>query len=222
MGLEQALKEKVRSAFSAGVDYVQLREKDLSARRLASLVEELAGSPEKKNTRLLVNERWDVAASCGADGVHLPSDCVPLPVLRFLAGPPSPPPGPERPMPPESSGRRGPGGDRSNRRGTGKEMILGVSCHSEEDVAQAVRDGTSYILLGPIFETPSKPGAKPLGLGVLEEICLRFPVPIYALGGVTADNAAECIQAGAAGAAGIRLFQEAPNMEQLCRHLRSL
>jgi len=188
-GLEQALKQKVRAAFSARVDYVQVREKDLPVRRLALLVEELAASPEKQNSRLLVNERRDVAASCGADGIHLPADSVPPSLLRSLAG---------------------------------KAMVLGVSCHSGQDVAQAVRDGTSYILLGPIFETPSKPGAKSLGLAALKEVCRRFPVPIYALGGVTAGNAEECIQAGAAGVAGIRLFQQALDLDELCRHLRLL
>ena len=189
MGLEEALKQKVRAAFSARVDYVQVREKDLPARRLALLVEELAASAEKQNSRLLVNERWDVAACCGADGIHLPADFVPPSLLRSLAG---------------------------------KAMILGVSCHWEQEVAQAVRDGASYILLGPIFETPSKPGARPLGLEALQEVCRRFPVPIYALGGVTAGNAAECIQAGAAGVAGIRLFQQAPDLNELCRYLRLL
>ena len=189
IGLEQALKRKVRAAFSARVDYVQVREKDLPARRLALLVEELAASPEKQHSRLLVNERWDVAASCGADGIHLPTGSVPLALLRSQAG---------------------------------KAMILGVSCHREQDVAQAVRDGASYILLGPIFETPSKPGRKPLGLAVLQDVCRRFPVPVYALGGVTGGNAEECMQAGAAGVAGIRLFQQAPDLDKLCRHLRLL
>ena len=189
MGLEHALKQKVRAAFSAQVYTVQVREKDLPVRRLALLVEELAACPEKQHSRLLVNERWDVAASCGADGVHLPTDSVPLSVLRSLAG---------------------------------NTMILGVSCHREQDVAQAVRDGASYVLLGPIFETPSKPGAKALGLAALQDVCRRFPVPIYALGGVTRGNAGECIQAGAAGVAGIRLFQQAPDLDELCRHLRLL
>ena len=189
LGREPALKQKVRAAFSARVDYVQVREKDLPARRLALLVEELVASPQKQNSRLLVNERWDVAAYCGADGIHLPADSVPLAMLRSLAG---------------------------------KAMVLGVSCHCGQDVAQAVRDGTSYVLLGPIFETPSKPGAKPLGLAALRDVCRRYPVPIYALGGVTAANAEECIQAGAAGVAGIRLFQQALDLEELCRRLRLL
>ncbi len=84
--LENALKETVRSAFCAQVDYVQLRESDLASHRLAFLVEDLRARPEKKGTRLLVNERLDVADSCGADGVHLPSGSLPLAALRAFAG----------------------------------------------------------------------------------------------------------------------------------------
>ena len=186
---EEALKEKVRAAFAAGVDYVQVREKDLGGRRLARLVELLWALPEKQSTWLLVNERLDVALGCGADGVHLPSDSLPLQEVRRRAG---------------------------------ENRIVGISCHSEQDVAQAVDEGADYALWGPVFETPSKPGAKPLGLPVLEEICRRFPIRVFALGGVDRSNAASCVRAGAAGVAGIRLFQDADNMEELCRYLRLL
>ena len=188
-GLEDALKEAVRSAFCAQVNYVQLRENDMASRRLSFLVEDLRARSEKKGTRLLVNERLDVAASCGADGVHLPYGSLPLSALRACAG---------------------------------EDLIWGVSCHGGEDVEQAVQVGASYVLLGPVFETPSKPGAAPLGLAALAEICRRFPVPVFALGGVDRENAKACIQAGAAGVAGIRMFQRAQNLENLCGYLRSL
>lgn len=186
---EEGLIRKVRAAFSAGVDYVQVREKDLPAGRVADLVETLAGLPEKRNCRLLVNERWDIAGSCGADGVHLPSDSSLLPLIRARAG---------------------------------ESIILGVSCHGKEDVARAAGEGASYVLLGPIFETPSKPGVKPLGLATLSEICRSFRVHIYALGGINARNAEDCIGAGAAGVAGIRLFQQEQDIEALCRRLSFL
>ena len=188
-GSEDALQETVRSAFCAQVDYVQLRESDLASRRLAFLVEDLRARPEKKGTRLLVNERMDVAVSCGADGVHLPSGSLPLSALRVFVG---------------------------------DDLILGISCHGGEDVQKAVQAGACYVLLGPVFETPSKPGTTPLGLAALAEVCRRFPVPVFALGGVVRENAKDCIQAGAAGVAGIRIFQQAQNLEDLCGYLRSL
>ncbi len=187
--LEDALKETVRSAFCAPVDYVQLRENDMASRRLAFLVEDLRARREKQGTRLLVNERLDVAASCGADGVHLSSDLLPLSALRAFDG---------------------------------DDLIWGVSCHGGEEAEKAAQAGACYVLLGPVFETPSKPGATPLGLAALADICRRFPVPVFALGGVGRENAKDCIQAGAAGVAGIRMFQQAQNLEDLCGYLRSL
>ena len=188
-GPERALQEKVRAAFQAAVDYVQVREKDLPGGRLFQLLENLRRLPEKGSSRLLVNERLDVAITAAADGVHLPADSLPLPAVRSRAG---------------------------------DSLQLGISCHSEQEVEQAGRDGASYVLLGPVFETPSKPGVQPLGLSSLAAICQRQAVPIFALGGIDLRNAASCIGAGAKGVAGIRLFQQAPDLEELCRFLHSL
>lgn len=196
-GSEEPLRRKVQAAFAAGVDYVQLREKDLPAERLAGLVDDFQAMPEKTRSRrplrpmvrLLVNERLDVAIACGADGVHLPADSLPLPAVRSRAG---------------------------------SASIVGVSCHSEEEVDQAGRDGASYVLVGPVFPTPSKPESKPLGVSLLRQICRRSIAPVFALGGVTRDNAESCIRAGAVGVAGIRLFQEAPDLLDLSRYLHAL
>jgi len=188
-GPEEALREKVRAAFAAGVDYVQVREKDLPGGRLARLVEDVATLPEKAACRLLVNERLDIAMTCGADGVHLPSDSLPLEAVRARAG---------------------------------ANWLAGISCHAEQDVERAARGGASYVLLGPVFATPSKPAGPPLGIPRLREICRRSPVPVFALGGVTRENAGACVQAGAAGIAGIRLFQQADDLAELCRYLHSL
>lgn len=188
--LVEALEKKVREAWAAGVGYVQLREKDLSGRALACLTEALrAARGPHTESALLVNERLDVAASCGADGVHLPADSLPAAAVRRAAG----------------SG-----------------WTVGLSCHSEAEVERAVQDGCSYVLLSPIFPTPSKPGVAPLGLEALARVCRRCSVPVFALGGVDAANAASCVQAGAAGVAGIRLFQQAADLAALCRYLHSL
>jgi thiamine-phosphate pyrophosphorylase len=190
---EEALRRKVQAAFAAEVDYVQLREKDLPGKPLSALVEDLQALPEKTHSRrplrLLVNERLDVAIASGADGVHLPSDSLPLAAVKSRAG---------------------------------SASIVGISCHSEEEVARAGHDGASYVLFGPIFETPSKPGTKLLGVPLLRQVCRRSPAPVFALGGVTRNNAESCIRAGAVGVAGIRLFQEAPHLAELSRYLHAL
>jgi thiamine-phosphate pyrophosphorylase len=185
-----ALTDRVREAFLAGVDFVQVREKDFSARQVAEIVAALATLPERGNSRLLVNERFDIAACFGADGVHLPGGYAPVTAPRGAMG--------------------------------SMKLMVGVSCHNLGEVAEAAEQGASYVLLSPIFATPSKPGAAPLGLHSLETACRMHALPIFALGGVSMDNAAACIQAGAAGVAGIRLFQEAADLSSLCRSLRLL
>lgn len=76
------LLEKIRAAFAAGVDWVQVREKQMATRDLCRLVERASALAEKGSARLLINERLDVALACGADGVHLPADSLPVEAVR--------------------------------------------------------------------------------------------------------------------------------------------
>lgn len=101
-------------------------------------------------------------------------------------------------------------------------QILGVSCHNEQEVAQAVTAGADYLLLGPVFATPSKPGAVPLGISRLSKICAQTPIPVFALGGVDRENAQDCTEAGAQGIAGIRLFQQETDLKQLVAEISRL
>lgn len=171
----EELLERIRAAFAAGVNWVQIREKRMPVRELCRLVESAAGLAEKGGARLLVNERADIALSCGADGVHLPAGSLPA----------------------SAAVRTAPA-----------DWLVGVSCHTAEEVSRAAGEGASFAVLGPIFPTPGK--GPPLGLGVLGEACAALRpsgFPVLALGGVTVQNAALCLAAGASGVAAIRLFQ---------------
>jgi len=174
---------KIRAAIAAGVDWVQIREKDLSGRELLMLAREaVAGCG---STRVLVNDRLDVALAAGAAGVHLGRQSLSArDVLGWCRG-----------------------------GNAAAEFLVGVSCHSLEDAREAQSAGANYIFFGPVFDTPSKRGkGEPQGVARLGQICRSVTIPVVAIGGVSERNAGECIRAGAAGIAAIRMFQEAPDV----------
>src|SRR5271169_1003813 len=91
-----------------------------------------------------------------------------------------------------------------------EDFVVGVSCHSLEEAREAEGAGAAYIFFGPVFDTPSKRGmGEPQGVARLAEICRGVAIPVLAIGGVSEDNAGECMRAGAAGIAAIRMFQDA-------------
>jgi thiamine-phosphate pyrophosphorylase len=183
---------KVAEASRAGVDLIQLREKDLPARELEALAAE-AGRLVRENasprrTRLLVNSRVDIAIAASADGVHLRSDDMAASEARVIFS---------------KAGVHAP--------------VIGVSCHALAEVRLAESHGADFAVFGPVFEKLGTPGQ---GLAALRAVCGKVPtraieaavpagsMPVLALGGVTLENTAACLEAGAAGIAGIRLFQE--------------
>jgi thiamine-phosphate pyrophosphorylase len=202
-----SLLAKVAEAVNAGVDYIQLREKDLTARELETLANEVLAVVRKNSnlrtesrelrTRLLINSRTDVALANGADGVHLRSDDISPSDVRAIwsscgAGAPARVPAP----------------------------VIAVSCHRVEDAFRAAWDQADIAVFAPVFEKKDAPETQSVGLAALHEAC-QGKIPLFALGGVTLENAASCLQAGAAGVAGIRLFQE-NKIEDVVRALRSL
>jgi len=187
------LLQKITEAAECGVDFIQLREKDLSSRELVTLaqeairlIREIPASP----THLLINSRTDVAIAAGADGVHLRSvDISPKDVRGIWSF----------------------RGDRSLATPSAVPVIT-VACHQVSDVILAAKNGSSFVLFGSIFEKRkdsqfSTANAVPAGLELLRQAC-RQEIPVIALGGITPENARSCIDAGAVGIAGIRLFQE--------------
>jgi thiamine-phosphate pyrophosphorylase len=210
-----ALLCRIAAAASAGVDYIQLREKDLSIGELEQLAREAvrAVHDHSNRTRLLINSRIDVAMAVGADGVHLTSTDISASEARaiwaasFGAKPVFPP---------------------------HRAFTVGVSCHSIREVRLVESHGADFVVLAPIFEKTGTMAA-PLGLEILRSATgqgqppdlrveagdHRIGIPVFALGGITVRNASECMRAGAAGIAGIRIFQENP-VRDMVNKLRDL
>jgi thiamine-phosphate pyrophosphorylase len=174
-GGTEALLDCVRRALDAGVERIQIREKDLTGRELCELTRRVVALAQGRGTRILVNDRVDIALAASAHGVHLPANSVAAKILRGIV----------------------PSG-----------FLIGVSTHSLEEVRAAGADGGDFVVFGPVFATASKPGyGPPQGLERLREAAQAVRIPVLALGGITEANAAECLAAGAAGIAGISLFQ---------------
>jgi len=179
--------QKIAEAARAGVDFIQLREKDLPTRELEALARDavqVIRENARARTQLLINSRSDVALACGADGVHLRSDDIsPLEVRSLWAA---------------GSARRA---------GGAGSPVIGVSCHSVSDVMRAASEQASFVVFGPVFEKKDDPQTTVAGIERLREACTQT-IPVLALGGITLGNARACVEAGAAGVAGIRLFQD--------------
>lgn len=102
-----------------------------------------------------------------------------------------------------------------------KGMVIGVSVTNLIEAIQAEKEGADYLGVGPIYPTPSKKDtAEPIGLDGLKMIRAQTSTPIVAIGGITCENAAEVIKAGADGIAVISTVTNAPDMREATRILR--
>ena len=167
--------DNIARNLAAGIEWIQIREKDLSARDLFDLTAQVLGLPNPYRSKILVNTRVDVALAAGAAGAHLP------------AGSPAP---------------------RTWRALTPPGFLIGVSCHTLDEVRAAEDQGADYAVFGPVFAPRSKvTSLEPRGIEGLTQAVRAVRIPVLALGGITAGNAEDCIQAGAAGIAAISLYQ---------------
>lgn len=106
------------------------------------------------------------------------------------------------------------------RRLLGPARLLGVSCHSVAEAEEAQDGGADFILLGPIFFTPSKASyGPPLGLELLRQVRPRIRLPLFAIGGINAANREEVLAAGADGVAVISAVMTAPDVSAAVKAL---
>lgn len=179
----------VAAALAGGVDWVQVREKDLSGAQLLELCDAIReAAAEHPKARVLVNRRLDVALAGALDGVHLGFDGLPAAEARALLG---------------------------------DDALVGIASHGTEELRSRAGSGASYAHLAPIFTPRSKSTSRlPLGLAVLEEAA-RVGLPLFAQGGISRDNAAACVRAGAQGVAVTGALLDTDDPAAAARELRA-
>lgn len=177
-------------AVAAEIELLQIREKKLNTRILFELASRAAEVTRGSSTQLLINDRADVAAAAGADGVHLTSHSVPVTAVRSAFG---------------------------------RDFVIGVSTHSEDEAMAARSSGADFIVFGPVFEPLSKRTYdQPVGVPALRKVVSTLsPFPVIALGGIEPDKVVDCARAGAAGIAAITMFNQPGRLLEIANQVRA-
>ncbi|MFC6836783.1 thiamine phosphate synthase [Halomarina ordinaria] len=180
----------VADALAGGATFVQLREKDRPARERYEVGRRVRELTAEADVPFVVNDRVDLALALDADGVHLGDDDLPVPVARDLLG---------------------------------DDAIVGRSVSTVAAAREAVDAGADYLGVGAVFATGSKdvdPADADIGLERVRDVADSVDVPFVGIGGITADNAARVVEAGADGVAVISALTDAPDVAAAARALR--
>jgi len=161
----EALRGFLDAVLAAGVDVIQLREKELEAAPLLELAAVFRDACDRYAVPFIVNDRADVAFAAGADGVHLGQDDLPLATARRLLG---------------------------------AKAIIGRSTHDTAQLRRAMDEDVDYVAVGPVYETPTKPGRPAAGLDLVRRAAEEISKPWFAIGGIDRSSVAAVRAAGAA------------------------
>lgn len=181
------LGEFLAAVLDAGVDMVQLREKDMEAGPLLQIAEIVRQKTEAAGALFIINDHLDVAIAAGADGVHLGQDDLPTEIARSQAG---------------------------------KDFLIGLSTHDEEQIIAAAESEADYIGAGPVYETPTKPGRPATGETLLRFAAGRFDHPWFAIGGIDEETLPRVLAAGATRVSVLRALTEAQDPGAVARRIR--
>jgi thiamine-phosphate pyrophosphorylase len=177
--------EFLHAALGGGVEIVQLRCKDADDADVLAAAARFADVCAEHGALLIVNDRPDLAAAAGADGVHLGQDDTPVARARETVGP---------------------------------EMLIGLSTHTPAQIDAAI--GVDYIGVGPVNETPTKPGRPAVGLELVRYAAAHARMPFFAIGGIEPANVAAVRAAGGQRIAVVRALVEADDPGAVARTLR--
>jgi thiamine-phosphate pyrophosphorylase len=182
----------LRAALRGGADIVQLREKaPRCAEELVSLAEPFRRTAAEHDALFILNDRPDLVEPCGADGVHVGQDDVPVGQARAEAGP-----------------------DALVGLSTHSPLELRAACEARG------ADRPDQVSVGPVWATPTKEGRPATGLGLVETAAREVTLPWFAIGGIDTENVARVVRAGAERIVVVRAIRDAADPEAAARMLR--
>ncbi len=184
-----ALADVLQRAIRGGVEVVQLRDKALHGDALREAASAVREVCHARGALFIVNDHPQVAVDVGADGVHVGQHDMDPTDVRAVAGP---------------------------------DMLIGLSTHSRADIDAAVSGAprvADYLGVGPVFETPTKPGRPAVGVSLVKYAAAVSPLPFFAIGGIDVSNLAAVAGAGARGVAVVRAIAGADNPEAAAQAL---
>jgi thiamine-phosphate pyrophosphorylase len=180
----------LEAALRGGVDIVQLRDKAADS-ELVALAAPFREAAAEHGALFILNDRPDLVEACGADGVHVGQEDVSVAAARRLAG---------------------------------QEALIGLSTHSIEQVRAACSAADDarpdQLSVGPVFETPTKPGRPATGLGLIERAAREATIPWFGIGGIDVDNVEDVAAVGASRIVVVRAIRDAEDPEGTARSLR--
>jgi thiamine-phosphate pyrophosphorylase len=180
------------AALRGGADLIQMREKELDDDRLVEAARPFRDAADAHGALFILNDRPDLVAATGADGVHVGQEDMPVAEARGIAGP---------------------------------DVLVGLSTRSAQQVSAACAatgaDRPDQISVGPVWETPTKPGRPAAGLDLIRFAAREAGLPWFAIGGIDTENVGEVVAAGAARAVIVRAIRDAADPEAAARALRS-
>ena len=195
--------EVARQLCDGGSDLIQLRAKGATAGEVCRLAEEILPVLEQAGVGLVINDHWDLACKIGADLCHLGqedffgagwNDCSELELGLGL-------------------GLRL-GIDASH------VPLVGLSTHAPEQAVRAVAAHPAYIAIGPVYPTPTKPGAPPVTLDYVRWAAANVQIPWFAIGGINLNNLDDVLQAGATRICAVTGILNAADPAEACRQFR--
>lgn len=194
----------------SSVQFLQYRDKISADLEYRETAEALLVICRKFGVKLIVNDRVDVAVKIGADGVHLgQEDIARLKVKskksKELIGLKDLIVGARLKV---KSPKEKAKSEKLKEAKKLKDFIIGISTHNLDEAIKAAKWGADYIAIGPVFKTPTKPEARPIGLKEVAKVAQTVKILVVAIGGINLENVLDVLKTGISGVAAVRTIEE--------------